>query len=97
MRVEKADEFRDWIDGLSGLAGRARILGRVDRPIHGDPGDHRKLAEGVSQLRVDVGPGYSACCSKRGDRLMLLLAGGDESSQPKDIAIAARLIRDFGE
>jgi putative addiction module killer protein len=97
MRVEKTDEFRDWIDGLRDLAGRARILMRVDRLIHGNPGDHRNLAEGVSELRVDVGPGYRVYYSKRGNRLLLLLAGGDKSSQSKDIAKAIRLNRELGD
>jgi putative addiction module killer protein len=97
MRVEKTDAYRDWIDGLQDLAGRARILMRVDRLIHGNPGDHRNLAEGVSELRVDVGPGDKVYYAKRGNRLLLLLAGGDKSSQSKDIAKAIRLNREFVE
>jgi putative addiction module killer protein len=97
MRVEKTDEYRDWIDGLRDLSGRARILMRVDRLIHGNPGDHRNLEHGVSELRVDVGPGYRIYYSKRGSRLLLLLAGGDKSSQSKDIAKAIRLNRDYRE
>jgi putative addiction module killer protein len=96
MRVEKTDEFRDWIDGLKDLAGRARILMRVDRLIHGNPGDHRNLTDGVSELRVDVGPGYRVYYSKRGSRLLLLLAGGDKSSQARDIAKAIRLAKEHG-
>ena len=56
MRLEKTDEYRDWIDGLKDLAGRARILMRVDRLVHGNPGPHRRLTDGVSELKVDVGP-----------------------------------------
>jgi putative addiction module killer protein len=97
MRVEKTDEYRDWIDGLKDLGGRARILMRVDRLIHGNPGDYRNLTEGVSELRIDVGPGYRVYYSKRGQRLLLLLAGGDKSSQARDIARAVRLARAFGE
>jgi len=97
MRVEKTDEYRDWIDGLRDMSGRARILMRVDRLIHGNPGDHRNLEHGVSELRVDAGPGYRVYYAKRGNRLLLLLAGGDKSSQSKDIAKAIRLNRDYGE
>jgi putative addiction module killer protein len=97
MRVESTDEYRGWIDDLRDMAGRARILMRVDRLIHGNPGDHRNLAGGVSELRVDVGPGYRVYYSKRDDRLLILLAGGDKSSQSKDIAKAIRLNRDYGE
>jgi putative addiction module killer protein len=64
MRVEKTDEYRSWIDGLKDLAGRARVLMRVDRLIHGNPGTYRNLTEGVSELKVDVGPGYRVYYSK---------------------------------
>lgn len=97
MRVEKTDEYRNWINGLRDPVGRARILMRVDRLIHGNPGDHRNLAEGLSELRVDVGPGYRVYYSMRGNRLLLLLAGGDKSSQSKDIAKATRMNRELLE
>ena len=97
MRVEKTDEYRDWIDNLKDLTGRARILMRVDRLIHGNPGDHRNLTSGVSELKVDVGPGYRVYYSKRGSRLLLLLIGGDKSSQDKDIARAIHLAAQFQE
>lgn len=96
-RVEKTDEYRDWIDGLKDLSGRARILMRVDRLIHGHPGAHRNLTHGVSELKVDVGPGYRVYYRQRGDRLLLLLVGGDKSTQPKDIAKAIRLAQAFGD
>ena len=70
---------------------------RVDRLIHGNPGDHRNLTEGVSELRISAGPGYRVYYSKRGDRLLLLLAGGDKSSQTMDIAKAIKLNRDYGD
>lgn len=97
MRVEKTDEYRDWIDGLRDVAGRARILMRVDRLIHGNPGTHRKLTNGVSELKIDVGPGYRVYYSQRGNVLLLLLAGGDKSTQQKDIDRAIRLARAWGE
>jgi len=97
MRVEKTDEYRDWIDNLKDLAGRARILMRVDRLIHGNPGPHRNLTHGVSELKVDAGPGYRVYYTQRGDRLLLLLIGGDKSTQAKDIARAVRLSQAFGE
>lgn len=97
MRVEKTDDYRAWIDGLKDLAARARVLMRVDRLIHGNPGTHRNLNEGVSELKVDVGPGYRVYYSLRGDRLLLLLAGGDKSTQAKDIAKALLLNRKYLE
>lgn len=74
MRVEQTDEYRAWIDGLRDLAGRSRVLMRVDRLIHGNAGLHRNLTEGVAELKIDVGPGYRVYYSRRGDRLLLLLA-----------------------
>ena len=97
MRVEKTDEYQEWLDNLKDTSGRARILMRVDRLVHGNPGNHRSLAGGVSELKIDVGPGYRVYYSQRGDRLLLLLIGGDKSTQPKDIAKAVRLARDHGE
>jgi len=97
MRVEKTDEYRAWIDGLKDLAARARVLMRVDRLIHGNPGTHRNLTEGVAELKVDVGPGYRVYYSLRGDRFLLLLAGGDKSTQAKDIAKALLLNRNYLE
>lgn len=97
MRVEKTDEYRDWIDGLKDQAGRARVLVRVDRLIRGNPGSHRNLTEGLSELKVDVGPGYRVYYSQRGARLLLLIAGGDKSTQAKDIAKALELNRNFVE
>ncbi len=70
---------------------------RVDRLIHGNPGAHRNLTEGVSELKVDVGPGYRVYYSQRGSRLLLLIAGGDKSTQAKDIAKALEFNRNFLE
>ena len=97
MRVEKTDEYHDWINALKDEAGRARVLVRVDRLIHGNPGLHRNLTEGVSELKIDVGPGYRVYYSQRGERLLLLIAGGDKSTQAKDIAKALELNRNFVE
>lgn len=97
MRVEKTDEYRGWLDRLKDVAGRARILVRVDRLVHGNPGVHRHLAEGISELKIDFGPGHRVYDKQYGDRVLLLLSGGDKSSPPKDIAKALRLARDYGE
>ena len=97
MRVEKTSEYSSWIDDLKDPSGRARILMRVDRLIHGNPGDHRNLTHGVSELRIDVGPGYRVYYSIRGDKLLLLLVGGQKSSQQKDIAKAIQLSKNIAE
>lgn len=97
MRVEKTDIYREWIDTLKDRAGRARILVRVDRLVHGNPGQHRDLTDGVSELKIDFGPGYRVYYTQRGTRLLLLLVGGDKSAQQKDIANAIRLAKNFQE
>ena len=70
---------------------------RVDRLIDGNPGQHRDLTDGVSELKVDFGPGYRVYYAHRGTRLLLLLAGGDKSTQQTDIATAIKLAKDFKE
>ena len=97
MRVDKTDEYAEWIDALKDQAGRARILVRVERLIGGNPGQHRNLSDGVSELKIDFGPGYRVYYSQRGTRLLLLLVGGDKSSQSKDIQLAIKLSKNFKE
>ena len=97
MRVDKTDEYAEWIDTLKDQAGRARILVRVERLIGGNPGQHRNLTDGVSELKIDFGPGYRVYYSQRGTRLLLLLIGGDKSSQSKDIQLAIKLSKNFKE
>ncbi|MDE2396571.1 MAG: type II toxin-antitoxin system RelE/ParE family toxin [Burkholderiales bacterium] len=97
MRVEQTEVYRDWMAALRDRAGRARIQVRVDRLIHGNPGTHRNLTDGVSELKIDFGPGYRVYYTQRGDRLLLLLIGGDKSTQSKDIEQAIELARNFQE
>lgn len=97
MRVEKSEEYREWLDALKDRAGRARILVRVDRLIQGNPGEHRNLTDGVSEMKIDFGPGYRVYYTQRGTRLLLLLAGGDKSTQQKDISKAIVLAKNFQE
>ena len=91
MRVRLTDVYVDWINGLRDKTARARIQVRVDRLVHGNPGDHRNLTDGVAELRIDVGPGYRVYYTQRGEELIVLLAGGDKSSQQQDIKRAIEL------
>ena len=91
MRVRLTEVYLDWINGLRDRSGRARIQVRVDRLVHGNPGDHRNLAGGISELRIDIGPGYRVYYTQRGNELIVLLAGGDKSSQQQDIRRAIEL------
>ena len=97
MRVAETEVYRVWINGLRDTVGRARVQVRVDRLVHGNPGQHRNLTGGVSELKIDFGPGYRVYYMQRGTRLILLLAGGDKSSQARDIEQALALARNYQE
>lgn len=91
MRVRMTEVYRDWINSLEDRAGRARIQMRVDRLVHGNPGQHRNLTGGVSELKINFGPGYRIYYTERGGELIVLLAGGDKSTQEHDIKAAIAL------
>lgn len=93
MRVQMTETYRDWINALRDRTTRARIQVRVDRLVHGNPGQHRHLSEGVSELKIDIGPAYRVYYTERNGELIVLLAGGDKSSQQKDIELALELAR----
>jgi len=93
MRVEATKVYLDWINSLNDRAGRARIQVRVDRLVHGNPGQHRALTDGVCELKIDFGPGYRVYYTERAGVVVVLLAGGDKSSQQKDIKTAISLAK----
>ena len=97
MNVEETEVYREWINALRDRVGRARIQVRVDRLVHGNPGKHRNLSDGVSELKIDFGPGYRVYYAQRGTRLLLLLAGGEKSTQGSDIEKAKTLARNYEE
>ncbi|MDP9124141.1 MAG: type II toxin-antitoxin system RelE/ParE family toxin [Pseudomonadota bacterium] len=85
--------YRDWIDSLKDRTGRARVQVRVDRLAHGNRENFRALTDGVIELKIDVDPGYRVYYTERAGVLIILLAGGDKSSQTKDIQRAIALAR----
>lgn len=89
--VRETDEFSEWLHALRDARARAKILIRIDRLANGNPGDVAPVGKGVSELRINYGPGYRIYYVQRGTRYILLLAGGDKSTQGKDIAAAKRL------
>ena len=95
MRVRMTEVYRDWIDSLKDGLGRARIQVRVDRLANGNPGQHRNLTGGVSELKIDVGPGYRVYYTERVDELIVLLAGGDKTTQRRDVKTAIDLARNL--
>ena len=95
--IRSTDTFTTWLDRLRDRQARARVLARVRRLAHGNPGDVKPVGEGVSEMRIKYGPGYRVYYTTRGDTLIILLAGGDKSSQAQDIQTALRLARDLTE
>lgn len=93
MRVQMTEVYRDWINSLKDLVGRARVQVRVDRLVHGNPGQHRVLTDGVCELKIDFGSGYRVYYAERAGVLIVLLAGGDKSSQQQDIKTAISLAK----
>ena len=95
IEIRKTENFAKWIDGLTDIRARARILVRIERLASGNPGDVRAVGEGVSELRIDYGPGYRVYYKKQGRKLIILLAGGDKRTQSKDIKNALRLAHEL--
>lgn len=91
MEIRKTDEYTQWLDGLRDIQTRARVLARVERLAAGNPGDVRPVGEGVSELRIDYGPGYRVYFIVHRYEMIILLAGGDKRTQVADIKKALRL------
>ena len=94
MEIRKTAVFAKWIDGLRDIRARARVLARIERLAVGHAGDVKPVGEGVSEMRIDCGPGYRVYFIQRGRELIILLAGGDKRSQRQDIQTALSLARD---
>jgi len=95
LQIRKTHVYADWIDNLRDLQGRTRILVRVERLAAGNPGDFKSVGGGVSELRIHFGPGYRVYFTQRGQDIVILLAGGDKSSQPTDIQTALQLAKNL--
>ena len=95
FEVRKTEVYAKWLDSLRDVRARARVLVRVERLAVGNPGDVRPVGEGVSELRIDYGPGYRVCFKKQGRTIVVLLAGGDKRTQSQDIKTALRLARNL--
>jgi putative addiction module killer protein len=91
VEIRKTETFAKWLDGLHDIRARARILVRIERLAAGNPGDVKAVGEGVSELRIDYGPGYRVYHKKQGQKVVILLAGDDKRTQAKDIKPALRL------
>ena len=97
IEVRRTAEFDQWIDDLRDHVARARIMIRIDRLALENPGDVKPVGEGISELRIAHGPGYRVYFVQHGDVLVILLCGGNKSTQSRDIAKAKVLARTLGE
>ena len=95
VEIRKTELFAKWIDNLRDVRAKARVLIRIERLASGNAGDVKPVGEGISEMRIDYGPGYRVYYTKRGSELIILLAGGDKSSQSGDIKTALRLARNL--
>ncbi len=91
MKLFKTDEYDAWLRGLKDIQGRARIHSRINRLLEGNPGKYRALTGGVCELKIDAGPGYRVYYTERNQTLVILLCGGDKSTQDSDISTALAL------
>ena len=92
--VRQTQEFQDWLDGLADRRAQVRIAARLRQVEFGNLGDWKSVGGNVSELRVDVGPGYRLYYTRRRNVIIVMLAGGDKSSQKRDINRAQRIARE---
>lgn len=92
--IRQTDVFVAWFEGLKDRAARARITARIRRLSLGNPGDVKPVGQGVSEMRIDYGPGYRVYFVQRGEALVILLCGGDKRDQSRDIARALELAKE---
>lgn len=94
--VQRTTTFRDWLNGLRDERAKAKIAARIDRLALGNPGDVEPVGSGVSEMRIDYGPGYRIYYVKRKE-VVTILSGGDKRTQTKDIASAISIAKELEE
>jgi putative addiction module killer protein len=95
IEVRQTDKYSEWFANLRDRRARARINARIRRLSLGNPGDVKPVGEGVSELRIDYGPGYRVYFTQRGRKVVILLAGGDKRTQERDIQTALGFARNL--
>jgi putative addiction module killer protein len=91
VTILRTTEFSEWLDGLRDRTAVIKIAARIDRLAHGNAGDVRPVGAGISELRINYGPGYRVYFKRRGQMLVVLLCAGDKSTQARDIVLAKAL------
>lgn len=93
--IIESETFRNWLAGLRDRHAVMRIRARLDHLAHGLAGDAEPVGEGISEARIHYGPGYRLYYLRRGPVLIVMLAGGDKSTQDRDIKAAKRIAKDW--
>jgi putative addiction module killer protein len=97
IEIRKTSHFANWIDSLQDIRARARIQARIERLAMGNPGDVKPVGEGISEMRINYGPGYRVYYIQHERSVVILLAGGEKSTQARDIKAALRLAKNLQE
>ncbi|HMR31519.1 MAG TPA: type II toxin-antitoxin system RelE/ParE family toxin [Geminicoccaceae bacterium] len=97
ITIYQTEGFAQWLLCLRDARAKARIVNRIDRLAAGNPGDVKPVGEGVSEMRIDYGPGYRVYFKQFGPVVVVLLCGGDKRTQERDIAAAKTLAREWQE
>jgi putative addiction module killer protein len=97
IEFKQTETFRRWRIRLKDERTRVLIASRLDRLAFGNAGDARPVGQGISELRIDYGPGYRIYFQRRGNTIIILLCGGDKSTQTKDIKTAKRLSKEWSK
>lgn len=95
IEIRQTETFAAWLGDLRDQQAKARIQTRIRRLSLGNPGDVKPVGEGVSEMRIDYGPGYRVYFVQRGELLIVLIAGGDKSTQDRDVSTALELARNL--
>lgn len=95
LEIRQTQQYTEWFKSLRDAMVRSRVNARVLRLSQGNAGDHRNLTDGVSEMRLDFGPGYRVYFTQRTGAIVILLCGGDKSDQSRDIKLAIELAKEI--
>ena len=95
ITVRMMPEFSQWLQNTRDRRARKIVIGRIERAAFGNVGQFRYLGQGLAEMKIDYGPGYRLYFVRRADELIILLCGGDKSSQNRDITLARKLAKEI--
>jgi putative addiction module killer protein len=95
ITIRMMPEFSQWLQNMRDRRARQIVIGRIERAAFGNVGKFRDLGQGLAEMKIDYGPGYRLYFVRRADELIILLCGGDKSSQNRDITLARKLAKEI--